>query len=170
MLPTSCKCSEGCRHNFKEDDRTEVNEKFWSLSYNDRKTFLISSIQKCDVKRRRTNNDPLKEKRRGNAKYFLSLQGREIQVCQKFFLETLGYSSNQVLKTAMKGAGEIGAISDKRGKGEAENRTKPEIIDSIVAHIKSYDPEISHYRRAHAPNRLYLPSTLTILLKCTKIL
>lgn len=109
-----------------------------------------------------TLKDPLKEKRRGNARYFFTIQDREIQVCQKFFLETLGYTSNQVLKTAMKAAGEIGPISDKRGKGEAENRTKSEIIDSIVAHIKSFDPEISHYRRAHAPNRLYLPSTLSI--------
>ena len=36
-------------------------------------------------------------------------------------------------------------------------------MQSIIAHIKSYDPQISHYRRAHTPNRLYLPSTLTIV-------
>ena len=29
-------------------------------------------------------------------------------------------------------------------------------------HIRSFKPQISHYRRAHAPNRLYLPCELTI--------
>ena len=86
----------------------------------------------------------------------------DISVCQKFFLETLGYCSNQVLKTAFKSICEIESISDRRGKSAASNRLNQEIIDDIVSHIKSYDPQISHYRRLHAPNRLHLPSTLTI--------
>lgn len=32
----------------------------------------------------------------------------------------------------------------------------------IVQHIKTFKPSTSHYRREHAPNRLYLPSDLTI--------
>lgn len=41
-------------------------------------------------------------------------------------------------------------------------RTK--VIDKnfIKEHIKKYNPTISHYRREHAPNRLYLPSGITI--------
>ena len=38
-----------------------------------------------------------------------------------------------------------------------ENAKLPEeVMRDIGAHIASYGPTISHYRRAHAPNRLYL--------------
>ncbi|XP_065076228.1 zinc finger protein OZF-like [Ochlerotatus camptorhynchus] len=33
--------------------------------------------------------------------------------------------------------------------------------EAIKEHVFGYGPSISHYRRAHAPNRLYLPSDLT---------
>ncbi|XP_058814796.1 uncharacterized protein LOC131678587 [Topomyia yanbarensis] len=32
--------------------------------------------------------------------------------------------------------------------------------EAVQAHILSHNPTISHYRREHAPNRLYLPSDL----------
>ncbi|CAH1099364.1 unnamed protein product [Psylliodes chrysocephalus] len=34
--------------------------------------------------------------------------------------------------------------------------------DLVIAHIKSFKPNISHYRRSHAPQRLYLPSDLSV--------
>lgn len=33
--------------------------------------------------------------------------------------------------------------------------------DAVEEHIRSYNPTVSHYRREHAPKRLYLPSDLT---------
>lgn len=45
----------------------------------------------------------------------------------------------------------------KRGKYE-RSKLKQEAVKS---HILSYNPTVSHYRRAHAPNRYYLPSDLT---------
>ncbi|GFS20485.1 CAI-1 autoinducer sensor kinase/phosphatase CqsS [Elysia marginata] len=37
------------------------------------------------------------------------------------------------------------------------------IINTIyVAHIETYNPTIAHYRSAHAPNRRYLPSDVTV--------
>ncbi|CAH2101388.1 unnamed protein product [Euphydryas editha] len=35
--------------------------------------------------------------------------------------------------------------------------------DVIIAHIKSYNPVVSHYRREHAPHKLYLPSDTTLI-------
>lgn len=34
----------------------------------------------------------------------------------------------------------------------------------IIEHVKSFKPTISHYRREHAPNRLYLPSDVNVTL------
>ena len=162
VLPVSCKCNKGCKHSFTEDERKRINTKFWSLSYNDRKVFIVSSISKNDVKRRRTESIEKEKRRSGNIKYFLLVRGNEVSVCQKFFLETLGYSSNQVLKTATKDLGKVECIKDKRGCAPSKCRISEDIIESIITHIKSYDPQISHYRRVHAPNRLYLPSTYII--------
>lgn len=33
---------------------------------------------------------------------------------------------------------------------------------NVVDHIMSFHPEVSHHRREHAPNKLYLPSDVTI--------
>lgn len=48
-------------------------------------------------------------------------------------------------------------------RGHHSNVTK---IDRqvVLEHIKSFRPLISHYRREHAPNKLYLPSDITITL------
>lgn len=53
---------------------------------------------------------------------------------------------------------EVGPRALKRGKYERSNAKR----SSVKAHIAKYNPTISHYRRAHAPNRLYLPSDLSI--------
>ena len=86
----------------------------------------------------------------------------DISVCQKFLLETLGYGTNQVLKTVLRSSRELESNGDKRGKTAAANRLSQETIQDVITHIKSYDPQISHYRRVHAPNRFYLTPTLNI--------
>ena len=35
-------------------------------------------------------------------------------------------------------------------------------VNAVIAHIESFHPAISHYRRKHAPLRRYLPPTLNI--------
>lgn len=45
----------------------------------------------------------------------------------------------------------------KRGKYVRNTEKR----DSVKAHINKYNPTISHYRRVHAPNRLYLPSDVS---------
>ena len=136
LIPASCKCETGCGNEINEEDREDINSRFWHLRYNDRKIFFC----KGHVKRRRTDT-PRGKRRSGNYEYLFKIGEIDISVCQKFFLETLGYCSNQVLKTAFKSICEIESISDKRGKNAASNRLNQEIIDDIVSHIKSYDPQ-----------------------------
>ena len=51
---------------------------------------------------------------------------------------------------------------DKWGKVSAFNKFDKETEMGISAHILSFDPQISHYCRSHAPNCLYLPPSLSI--------
>ena len=59
-------------------------------------------------------------------------------------------------------------VVDQRGKskdttrGNNRNPMSNVQLEAVKAHIKSFNPGISHYRRKHAPHRLYLDPSLTI--------
>lgn len=51
----------------------------------------------------------------------------------------------------------------EKAGGASIGREKIEKRDAaIMSHIESFHPEISHYRRLHAPNKRYLPNQLSI--------
>ena len=90
--------------------------------------------------------------------YFLSdQQDNEHAVCKIFFLQLLGYISDKVIIVALKNCkeGAITPSSDKRGKHIPANKIHQENQEVIINHIKFFNPSVSHYRREHAPNRLY---------------
>ena len=58
---------------------------------------------------------------------------------------------------------------DKRGKHDTLHKILVHKIlvhkkSKIQLHIESFNPAVTHYRRAHAPLRSYLPAELTIRL------
>ena len=55
LIPASCKCETGCGNEINEEDREDINSRFWHLRYNDRKIFLCQAACKGHVKRRRTD-------------------------------------------------------------------------------------------------------------------
>lgn len=84
--------------------------------------------------------------------------GVNVEVCQHFFLATLGYKKNNNSSVSSSLKQEF-PKPDGRGK----NANKWKFDQSIVIdHIMSFHPETSHYRREHAPFRKYLPSDVTI--------
>ena len=50
-----------------------------------------------------------------------------------------------------------------RGKHAPPHKTPDKDEVFIKEHILKYNPHISHYRREHAPNRLYLPTELSCM-------
>ena len=51
---------------------------------------------------------------------------------------------------------------DQRGKHEPGNKTKPEVIDHIKAHINNFPRYKSHYSREDNPHRQLLSPSLTL--------
>ena len=99
--------------------------------------------------------------------YFLSdQQDNEHAVCKIFFLQLLGYISDKVIIVALKNCkeGAITPSSDKRGKHIPANKIHQENQEVIINHINFFNPSVSHYRREHAPNRLYHSPELKIKL------
>ena len=46
-------------------------------------------------------------------------------------------------------------VNDNRGRQNPANKKSQEMAKRVISHIKKYKP-ISHYRWAHAPDRLYI--------------
>lgn len=91
--------------------------------------------------------------------YFISFQ-----VCQRFFLATLGYTGDSVLRAmfAKMTPTKVTPPPSKRGKHDPKHKLPQESVSDIKDHVMRFNPACSHYRRAHAPNRLYLPPELTV--------
>lgn len=84
-------------------------------------------------------------------------------VCKDMFLATLGYTkSSSVVYSILNSTPPESTVAttDQRGKAPCSASVDENVLED---HIKKYNPHVSHYRREHAPNRLYLPHTLTAL-------
>ena len=80
------------------------------------------------------------------------------------FLSTLGAKTDGIIAELIKSKKErvqygVLRTKDRRGRKKIENHPMKE---QIRVHINSYNPAVSHYNRANAPNRRYLDSQLTI--------
>ncbi|XP_037038548.1 uncharacterized protein LOC119076034 [Bradysia coprophila] len=159
-LRTACQHGD-CNKNVPQQRRLEINKEFWQMKFSDRYTFGVQTISRKDIKQRRRNTRAIKN---NTFQYFLKDENGEIKrVCQTFYLTTLGFSkrNDSFIKTAMGNARYKIPLprSSKRGSHDRPNRKD---YECIVSHIRSYNPNVSHHRREHAPKKIYLPENLTI--------
>lgn len=154
MVKEACSCKKKCPEKISESRRFEINKKFWELDYIAQKIYIRSQ---STVSTPKTTKHP--SAARLAVKYFLRTEsGVSVEICQQFFLTTLGFNSNN--NTFVRNALEK-EFPDPDGRGKHANKSK--FDESIVVdHIMSFHPETSHYRREHAPFRKYLPSDVTI--------
>ena len=163
-----CECRRKCKDKIDENRRRSINKQYWELSHERRGDWLLKVVRENSVKRLTVKEENRKVQRSKAYEYFLPTpnRGEDVQVCQKFFLRTLGYTSNKKLLCLFNKTPEqnIASVSDERGRHEPTNKTSDEIINAIDLHIESANPTSSHYRLKHAPLRVYLPSELSATL------
>ena len=159
VLPgcTAAICRLHCHSKLGELRRKMINKDYWGKSAENRRNWIAVS---CERQQQATPS----LKRRANIIYRLQNGcGENVQVCQTFFLATLGLKErrDKMIRTVFDSisVGETLPSPSRQGK-----HSKREIYDReiIKSHIMSYNPQISHYRRLHAPNRLYLPSEISV--------
>src|SRR5207244_3470990 len=107
------------------------------------------STRECTVEQ----DDNRRSRREMSFEYsFVDSTGTAEQVCKIFFLSTLGYkpTNDSAITSLMKSAplSAISASCDKRGRHPPSNKMDEQLIR---AHILSHHPQVSHYRREHAP-------------------
>ncbi len=161
-----CNCKWKCGEKINENRRNAINEQFWSLSDENQRNFLMTSTVTCEVQRRTTKNKCGTPRKNSSFKYMLQNEnGHDIFVCKTFLLTTLGFSptNDRRLKTVRQHIieGKISPKIEQRGRHPNKNKIDRDVIRG---HIMSFNPTISHYRREHAPNVLYLPNDITIQL------
>ena len=157
-LRPPCRCLRKCSQAVPQLRRIKIWQDYWKLPYNDRKLCMWNLINRTPTKGHGTSP------RKWLCNYTMILDTGEKQVvCKSFFLATLGYTKTstviqELLRTP---PNSISPPSDKRGKTQPHHALTAESIAVIEAHIRSYNPCISHYRREHAPRRLYLLTEIT---------
>lgn len=162
--PCPATCFLKCSIKFNEEHRKIINQQYWESSKDVQKNFLFNLVKRETIKRRTVvvSAEPLRKST--SIHYFLKDDtGDRHRVCKVFFLGTIGYNSHddRFLRSIISSANEGTAIYQPK----KHTRTTPnKKVDRniIIEHINSFGPTISHYRRAHAPNRLYLPSDINI--------
>ncbi|VEN48358.1 unnamed protein product [Callosobruchus maculatus] len=159
-LCTNCKFK--CNSFFSEEDRTRTNQEFWELNWKEKRTFVMNSTENKTPKRKVEGS-----RKNKSFKYFLKdASGAKRRVCKVFFLTTLGYkkTNDWIIHSVWNNANSKNQVqndSDRRGKHSPANKL---FNIQIESHIDSFNPSVSLYRRVHAPNRLYLPSDLSVIL------
>ena len=169
------KCRRKCTEKISEERRNFINKQYWDIDYERQRDWLLSNVKEVPVKQVKVKVEDRKRDRSVSFEYFLMNSNRDLQqVCQKFFLRTLGYTNNKKIDYLFRNTAHdlIVTLPDQRGRHEPGNKTSDEVIKAIDLHILSANPTSSHYRRKHPPPpppplRLYLTSELnaTILHK-----
>ncbi|CAG9772073.1 unnamed protein product [Ceutorhynchus assimilis] len=161
--PVDCsKCKLKCTEKFCMEERKLICRKYWILaSYERKKDFILYNVTSHEPLSRRFRKDNAK-RRQNSKKYYFNKDGEKLQVCQNFFMKTLCIS-NRVILSAFEGKDALGHFGnkDKRGRKSPSNKTKPEVIAKVNAHIESFPAMESHYTRKSS-ERKYLDCNLTI--------
>lgn len=164
VLPPCQNCRLKCSGNISPECRQKQNNIFWKLNWLERRLFITNHVRKEEIKRKKVSQ--VKSQRINQYNYFIiNDDDHEKQVCKTFFLTTLGFkpSNDSIIRNTMKDIDPVTLLPkpDTRGKTKIDLEIGNQNL-KIEEHIMSFNPSVSHYRRAHAPNRKYLSNTLTI--------
>lgn len=163
-LKAPCSCRKKCFEKILQDRRQTVHGQFWSMRYESRRSFIHSHIKVQPKSRSRPRSQGDVSRNYSRFYKLPNADGQDVFVCKLFFLGTLGYTSDKIITSTLAASQThlLSPTSDRRGKHEPSNKKTVDQKKLIVDHIQAHNPSISHYRREHAPNRLYLSPELTI--------
>lgn len=157
------KCKRKCHQKFSGPQRKGIFTKFWGIQNHTKQWYFIAGlVSTVNVKRRTLlpvhENGP---RRKFSYNYhFTSESGVEVQVCQKFFVETLGINQKWVRTALMKHRTHNGSIpEDRRGKIKKMTPAKAAIKRGVIEHIKSFPTIEGHYTRKDSKTK-YLAENL----------
>lgn len=91
--PCAATCNYECTLNFNPDERIRVHQTFWQSSASEKQSFYENHVKRIATQRHYTIS---KSRRTYTFIYYFPLRDRRLQVCKKFFLNTLNVCSDVV--------------------------------------------------------------------------
>ncbi|XP_039295901.1 uncharacterized protein LOC111053764 isoform X2 [Nilaparvata lugens] len=163
FLKTPCQCKLGKSKSklqcglVPDEFRKQLFQKFWQLSWLEKKQFVKGSTVLAAVKRRRGNEE--RSRRNFSLQYFLKYKMDSFRVCKKMFIGTLCLAENTFLNWVKS---DVVADSDsdfgENGRPEQETRSehkKVKLSENAKIFFNSLAKVESHYCRASS-SKLYL--------------
>nr|CAI5832341.1 unnamed protein product [Callosobruchus analis] len=143
-------CPFKCPNKISEEQQTNITSQYWKPSKKEQRLF-VNEIQPT-LNPEDKHLQILSERS----------DGIDTIVCKTFFLATLGYNKNndRFLKTVRNDAKKH--LSWYR-KAWTSTSLEQNFEKSNCFTYQKFRPTASHYRREHAPRRLYLPSDVNII-------
>ena len=162
MLPACGNdCRRACSQRIPENEREIIWSQFWSMDYQRRRDFLSYCVSENETQHPKKQKNSTVSRRSKTLHYKI----KDLQVCQKFFLHTLGYKGDKVVRCMLGGnkklglvAG-VGAAPDMRGKHTPANKFPEGYKDRLTDYILSYlsnSPTKSPKGKSR-PAKRYLP-------------
>lgn len=101
--PCPLTCYYECSLNFDTTERIQIHRTFWSLNSKEKTEFYFNFVKQINKKRRTTKKND--SRRAYTFKYYfpLSTNNKSMQVCQRFFLQTIDVSSKVVYRVLKDG-------------------------------------------------------------------
>ncbi|XP_055512034.1 uncharacterized protein LOC129709606 [Leucoraja erinacea] len=165
MKPPCNNCKRKCSDKIPHERRRAIHDQFWEMPYEAQRQWLFDHIQVTETKKPGTNLQEFYDRNHTRLYRFSDETGHQHMVCKKFFLFTLGYTSDKVITVKLNSAtpGEISLQrDDMRGRHDPKHKLSAKNQTLISDYINSFNTCISHYRREHALQRKYLPPELSI--------
>ncbi|KAL4720744.1 hypothetical protein ACJJTC_006818 [Scirpophaga incertulas] len=146
---TALKCCE-----IKEEDRKVLYEKFWGMTWGEKKVFVNSLVQEMPTKRPRNRKDPSITKRKSSMIYNLhSNDDRRVRVCKTMFQNTLCITKMTIWnwrKGKENTSNKNQNVSARKNPHEAE-------VESLIGFLNSIPKMESHYCRKTTAKLYLLP-------------
>lgn len=141
VMKSRCNCVERKNniikcHSVSEDDRKLMFNKFWNMTWDEKRVLVQNLVKILHTSRPRDRKDPEKSKRSNTLVYYLKKEEEMIRVCKTMFLNTLSIGKTcvwswKVEELPQASTNEIQPIQTIRKPFEAENKSLIEFLNDL---------------------------------------
>ena len=155
-------CKDGCFAKIGIENIEEIHKGFWGIgNYDKQNEYLMRCISEVKFKRKYTKKDI--SKRPAKLVYKVTHASTDYEVCRDGFMSIFDIKRGKldlIVRKMRKSKAETGVVTDDlRGKTVPPvNKIEGPMLDVVHEFIRSLPVVSSHYTRAKAPLRQYLPA------------
>lgn len=146
-MKENCSCKRDCKELIGDDKRQSLFKTYWSLDSKSKNSFIAQHVVFSKTARKTSKKQ--ESRRQYSYKYYFSSINGKDEVCQQFFIKTLGISQKKVHYYFKNLHNNHDGVSYSPLKGRHEkNKISEERLQLVRNHINSFGRIPGHYVRA----------------------